>query len=141
MCDISYGDYETCEVWDSEVVIARKDHVCDCCDGRIRKRTAYTKHVAIADGAVTREKVCGPCSRVIEAFVADHGMSFSPSFMWEAIEECFHEDEQEKKWLFAILGMKRRQKARYAREALAWRPALPMPPRQRKMLEGTYASA
>jgi hypothetical protein len=137
MCYIDCDEYA--EIWQESVIVARKDHQCDCCLGTIRAGAAYTKHFSLQDSQVFAEKMCGPCSLAVEAFWHDHGTRFCPSQMWEALENCIAEgDEDSKRWLFAILGMKRRANARLTKESLAWRPRLPQ---RRRRAEVPHASA
>lgn len=123
---IDDDDFDRCSVWTEDVVIARKIHCCNCCGGDIHPGRPYSKHFSVSRDGATYEKMCGPCSIVVEAFMDDHGTRTSPGGMHEIIAECAAEgDEDSRRWLFASLAMTKRYRARQARLSLTWRPALP----------------
>src|SRR5258705_9350566 len=86
MCIIEFD--ETWTLYSSDVIIAAKDHACDCCHGRIRKGQPYTKFRCLFDGHWSTEKMCKPCSLITEDFAAEHGSYTTPSGMRELLSEC-----------------------------------------------------
>jgi len=123
MCQIDNDEPAT--LWEEDVVIARKQHVCRCCRGLIRAGQPYTKHFSLFDGDVTSEKKCAACSLMAEEFLAAHGVYFAPSQMPEALQTCIWEEEHEgeegrvmaAKWKRHLRNMERRAATRKAQEA------------------------
>jgi hypothetical protein len=113
MCSI---DLEPCSVWSDTVVVARKEHQCDCCDGTIRPGAEYTRHFSVFDGNPTSEKRCAPCTAMCERFRKAHGQLTTPSGMAQLLWDCVGEgDDESKRWRLELLNMERRAKARQRR--------------------------
>ena len=92
MCQIDVDNYS--EVWHEQEVKARKQHVCDGCNGLIAKGSKYTKHFSIFDGQVTSEKCCAACDVDRAEFSKHHEYWMpSPGCLRELVEECLGERE------------------------------------------------
>lgn len=89
MCDISFD--ETCDVFSETRQKARKSYRCDCCGGTIQRGELYLRNFSVFDGDVSTEKMCSPCDADREAFVKEHGVSFVPSYLTHALDECVDE--------------------------------------------------
>ena len=106
MCHV---DLEPCEVWRETKRRARKPHVCDCCEGRIRVGEQYVSHFSVFEGEATTEKMCAKCEAMSVEFQNDHGQRGTPGSMRALLEECIdYGDEDSAKWKRHLANMNRR---------------------------------
>jgi hypothetical protein len=93
MCYLDFD--ETASVWHEETRTARKQHVCDCCGGLIRRGTEYVRHFSVFDGDATSQKSCAACVVMTAAFRGVHGAAGTPGSMRPLLDECIDSETRE----------------------------------------------
>lgn len=88
-------DAATCDTWSETPRMARKEHRCSCCRGTIAQGTPYVAHFNVYDGDASYQKMCAPCWFAREDFGQAHQQWVTPSYLAEALHECFGEESRE----------------------------------------------
>lgn len=111
MC--SFGELDPCSVWRETPHIARKEHHCGGCGGRIRPGEAYLSHFSIFEGDATSQACCFPCWVAREDFSREHdGNYFVPGMLAEVLGECVAEgDEGSQRWQNHLDALRERRRA------------------------------
>lgn len=159
MC--SFGDLDPATIWEEEPAIMSRAtykgrlHECDGCGLVIKRGDPYLRHSNLYEGSWTREKMCFWCWWTRKVFADAHeGMLFQPSALWETLQECIGEnddDEDPWRWYFATLkrrfrmspagrrqATRKREERRRRRGRTSWSlragddPPFPMPDAMRR---------
>ena len=90
-----YIDLEPCEVWQTSLYRARKEHRCDTCSRIIRPGLRYMRVFAVFEGQASTDRSCLPCWRAGGIFADAHdGMRCTPSSLVDMIRECIDENDE-----------------------------------------------
>lgn len=94
MCVVDFDTDTT--VWsESEHTARRREHVCDCCDGAIRKGERYVALFMVCEGDASNEKWCAACVALRDRFkAAHHGRYSNPSGMRDLLINCVDEEQR-----------------------------------------------
>lgn len=126
MCDL--GDLEPCPVWNEWVRIMStatfkgQPHECDGCGAIIARGDAYLGHSSFWDGRWAGERMCFACWWTREVFGDAHSGNCVPSALWEQLQECIGEnDDDEDEWRDHLAAMKKRHRSSPSWSRTLWR--------------------
>jgi hypothetical protein len=92
MCEVIFDEVAT--VFVDKFRKARKTHRCQCCGSEIKPGDRYLRHFQICDGQAYDEKMCEACAADRAEFAKAPGhMLCAPSYFWELLSSCVHEDD------------------------------------------------
>lgn len=116
MCSIDFDDVY--DIWTQTWRTASARHECDACGGDICVGDRYQRHFAghhVGDGPELRdtvaEKICAPCTEIIDDFMGEHGTCGNPSWMYDGLNECIDGllyDPATARWQLAYVQMEER---------------------------------
>lgn len=114
MCSVGF-DGDACEVWSETPVVARKQHRCTACEGRIAPGDAYIRHFDIFEGEPSTAKMCFPCWLTREQFFQAHrdGLIPNPAALAETLSDCIEDgdEDSERVWRPLLQAMYARKEA------------------------------
>lgn len=88
-CDVCIGgDYdegESCELFNSRVIVARKDHLCCECKEPIRKGDSYHFERGKWEGEFSSFKTCRECAEIRTIFSCGGGFLYRS--LWDQMRE------------------------------------------------------
>ena len=108
MCEIDTDDFDPASVWSDTPRVARKAHECDGCGGIIPVGAHYCSHFSVHDGEPTSEKACFACWAMTEDFRNAHGSAYVPSYMAQALADCYSDNDRGSRWRLAHAGILKR---------------------------------
>ena len=91
--------------------VARKEHVCCECHGRIDKREKYFNHHGVWDGIADTFKVCADCESLRKQIDAETP-HYEDRVAFGNLHEHVFEKSQHKPWMQQFIDIKTRRSAR-----------------------------